>query len=241
MSITDLSPWTVEAVNLPEHEDNPIHTDSGAIAAGFPGALVAGVTTYVYLTHPAGEAWGVDWARAGGAEVRFHAPVLDHDVLQCEPVQTEDGQVVEARVGGEVRATCRVWAGADEGPVELRDGASLEPLRVTLDHGQLTYSTRAGDDLKMYGQGGVIHPVAWLSLANRICKQNLVRGAWIHTMSRVQHHRVAQVGSEAVLTGSVVERFHSRIGERVVLDLRVWVDGDLTASVEHQAIISMAN
>jgi len=44
--------WTVTAQNLAEHARNPIHTDAGAQAAGFPRALVAGVTTYAYLTHP---------------------------------------------------------------------------------------------------------------------------------------------------------------------------------------------
>ena len=38
-------PWSVTAQNLPEHARNAIHTDEGAQAAGFPRALVAGVTT----------------------------------------------------------------------------------------------------------------------------------------------------------------------------------------------------
>ena len=43
----------VVARNLPEHARNAIHTDAGARAQGFPRALVAGVTTYAYLVHPA--------------------------------------------------------------------------------------------------------------------------------------------------------------------------------------------
>ena len=43
--------WSVKAQNLPEHARNPIHTDAGAQAAGFPRALVAGVTTSVSYTH----------------------------------------------------------------------------------------------------------------------------------------------------------------------------------------------
>ncbi len=53
--------WSIKAQNLPEHARNPIHTDAGAQAAGFPRALVAGVTTYAYLTHPLIVAWGEDW------------------------------------------------------------------------------------------------------------------------------------------------------------------------------------
>ena len=53
----DLTSWSIIAQNLPEHARNPIHTDAGAQAAGFPRALVAGVTTYAYMTHPVVAAW----------------------------------------------------------------------------------------------------------------------------------------------------------------------------------------
>ena len=68
--------WHINASNLAEHARNPIHTDAGAQAAGFPRALVAGVTTYAYLTHPLIVAWGQDWLHNGGGEVRFRRPVL---------------------------------------------------------------------------------------------------------------------------------------------------------------------
>ncbi|MBK9970506.1 MAG: hypothetical protein IPP16_07150 [Acidimicrobiaceae bacterium] len=83
--------WSVVAQNLPEHARNPIHTDAGAQAAGFPRALVAGVTTYAYLTHPIVVAWGVEWLQRGGGEVRFRRPVFDHDLLRCTPSPDEDG------------------------------------------------------------------------------------------------------------------------------------------------------
>ena len=61
------APWPVVARNLSEHSSNPIHPDAGAQAAGFPAALVAGVTTYAYLTHPIVAAWGRDGLEHGGA------------------------------------------------------------------------------------------------------------------------------------------------------------------------------
>ncbi len=107
-----LETWTVRARNLPEHADNRIHTDAGARAAGFPAALVAGVTTYAYLTHPIVAAWGLDWVANGGGEVRFDAPVFDHDEVTCTPVVDDDAVVVEARCGDEdgPRATLRAVA-----------------------------------------------------------------------------------------------------------------------------------
>ena len=76
--------WTVTARNLPEHARNAIHTDAGAQAAGFPRALVAGVTTYAYLTHPLAAGWGLAWLSGGGGEVRFRSPVFEHDDVRCE-------------------------------------------------------------------------------------------------------------------------------------------------------------
>ncbi len=94
--------WSVLAQNLPEHAGNAIHTDEGARAAGFPAALVAGVTTYAYLTHPVIAAWGLDWVAAGGGEVRFRRPVFAGDLVRCEPSVEEhaDEASVAATTGG---------------------------------------------------------------------------------------------------------------------------------------------
>ena len=83
--------WSIIAQNLPEHARNPIHTDEGAQAAGFPRALVAGVTTYAYMTHPIVTAWGLDWLKSGGGEFRFRKPVFDKDVVTCQPTVIRDG------------------------------------------------------------------------------------------------------------------------------------------------------
>ena len=91
----DAHPWSVTAQNLPEHARNPIHTDDGARAAGFPAALVAGVTTYAYLCHPVVAAWGLDWVRDGAGEVRFRSPVFAGDRVTCAPAM--DGPAM--RVG----------------------------------------------------------------------------------------------------------------------------------------------
>ena len=88
--------WSIKAQNLPEHARNPIHTDAGAQAAGFPRALVAGVTTYAYMTHPLIVAWGEDWLARGGGEIRFRRPVFDHDVLRCVPNVDGDAVLIQA-------------------------------------------------------------------------------------------------------------------------------------------------
>ena len=88
----------VVARNLPEHARNAIHTDAGARAQGFPRALVAGVTTYAYLVHPAIDAWGLDWVAHGGGEVRFRRPVFDGDTVRCVPTPDEVDEIGRAHV-----------------------------------------------------------------------------------------------------------------------------------------------
>ena len=68
--------------------------------------------------------------------------------------------------------------------------------------------------------------------------RSLVRGAWIHTRSIVAHHDVAPVGATALLEAVVVRRFE-RHGERAVVDVRISVDGDSVATLEHEAIVAL--
>ncbi|NNE73457.1 MAG: hypothetical protein HKN26_07330, partial [Acidimicrobiales bacterium] len=124
----DLQPWSVRAINLPEHADNVVHTDAGAIAAGYPRALVAGTTVYAYLSHVPAAGWGAEWLGTGGAEVRFRAPVYDDDLVEVVPVTGEDGVVVEARVAGDTRATLAVWPKAPVSSEPSVDGGIGEEL-----------------------------------------------------------------------------------------------------------------
>jgi hypothetical protein len=230
--------WRVRAQNLPEHARNPIHTDAGAQAAGFPRALVAGVTTYAYLTHPIVADAGLEWLARGGGEVRFRSPVFEHDDLHLVPAETDDGTLIEARVGDDDRARATFVAVAASGaPPAMRPGEALRPREVRLE-GEFgdEYGTRAGDDLALYARAGVVHPAVWPALANLIVHADLARGSWIHTRSVIRHHALARVGSVAIVHAVVVERFH-RSGDRAILDVRIEVDGEPVATLEHEAII----
>ncbi len=233
--------WSVRAANLPEHARNPIHTDAGAVAAGFPRALVAGVTTYAYLTHVPVVAWGLPWVERGAAEVRFRAPVFEHDLVECVPTVDETGDVIEARTGADgvqPRATMRVVRDGGPAPA-MRTGEPLAPVDILLV-GQWAsgYATRAGDDVELFAQLGIVHPAVWPALANRVVHEQVARGSWVHTRSLVRHHASAQVGQVAVVSAMVVRRF-VRNGERAVLDVRIEVGGVLVASIEHEAIVAL--
>ena len=232
--------WSVKAQNLPEHARNPIHTDAGAQAAGFPRALVAGVTTYAYMTHPLIVAWGEDWLARGGGEVRFRRPVFDHDVLRCLPVV--DGDVVEVQaITSEPEQPRAIFRA-------VRDGGAVAPLREgevlpskefqLIDTFSCDYGLRAGDDLSFFADRGLVHPAVWPALANDIVYNFVARGSWVHMRSIIRHHATAAVGATAELRSVVVKRFESH-GERAVLDVHIVVDDQVVASLEHEAIVAL--
>lgn len=244
----DLQSWKVEAVNLPEHAVNAIHTDAGGRAAGFDGALVAGVTVYAYLTHPAAAAWGLDWITSGTADVRFRAPVLDGDRIALRPRPDDVGTLIEALVEGDVRATCLVGLAASTlnhepdstpAPSGSDNHERLEAMPFKLEGRWDRYGERAGDDLSIYADHGLVHPAVWPALANQMVHQQLVIGAWVHTRSRIRHHSTAAVGDHVTATGVVLERFATRSGEKAILDVQIRSDRGLVASIGHEALVAL--
>ena len=230
--------WSIVAQNLPEHARNPIHTDAGAQAAGFPRALVAGVTTYAYMTHPLVVAWGEDWLTRGGGEIRFRRPVFDQDVLRCVPVFEDNAVLVEAITSEPEQPRAIFRAVRDGGEVKpLRDGEVLPSKEFQLiDTFSCDYGSRAGDEFPFYADRGLVHPAVWPALANDIVYNYVARGSWVHMRSIIRHHATAKVGTTAELRSVVVRRFESH-GERAVLDVHIVVGGQVVASLEHEAIV----
>jgi acyl dehydratase len=232
-------PWTVTARNLPEHARNPIHTDEGAQAAGFPRALVAGVTTYAYLTHPLIEAGGADHLAGSRTEVAFRSPVFLDDEVLCQPRVVGTDVIVSAWVDGQERATVRA-SRSDQPAPELRDGERLRSYSLVLE-GEFgdEYGSRAGDDLRVCTDLGLVHPAVWPALANHVVHAQVANGSWIHTNSIIDHHRLVPVGSTAEVSSVVVRRLDSRAGVRAVLDVRIEVDGEAVVTIEHHAIVDV--
>ncbi len=230
--------WSIVAQNLPEHARNPIHTDAGAQAAGFPRALVAGVTTYAYMTHPLVVAWGEDWLTRGGGEIRFRRPVFDQDVLRCVPVFEDNAVLVEAITSEPEQPRAIFRAVRDGGGVKpLRDGEVLPSKEFQLiDTFSCDYGSRAGDEFPFYADRGLVHPAVWPALANDVVYNYVARGSWVHMRSIIRHHATAKVGTTAELRSVVVRRFESH-GERAVLDVHIVVGGQVVASLEHEAIV----
>lgn len=237
--VAPLVAWSAVAPNLPEHADNPIHTDEGAREAGYPAAVVAGTTVYALMTHPPAVAWGDDWIGRGGCEVRFRGPVLEDDQVECRVAAGQHGHwTVEAVARGDVASTCEVWLDAEL--PEARDGEPLPSIELVLDDGWASYGTRSGDDLAVYAERGIAHPAVWPSLGNRVFKEHLVTGPWIHTRSRIAHCAVAARDTPIRIDSTVVDRFDTRAGARAVVDIRITDPDDrVLCVIEHEALIEL--
>lgn len=229
--------WSIAAVNLPEHANNPVHTHEGGLAAGYNGAIVAGTTVFSYLTRPVAEAWGAEWVTSGGYEVWFRAPVLADEQL----VVSADGDGVAASVGDLMCARLDPVRPADVAAELLaeRPGKRLEPTMFAMNDQWVGYAARGGEDLALYDDEGIVHPVVWPSLANQVFADQLVDGSWVHTRSKVAHIAAVKPGDDVLAEAIEIDRFDTRAGERAVVDVRFSVDGSPVCVVEHEAIVRL--
>jgi hypothetical protein len=243
--------FATTARNLPEHSTNAIHTDIGAVAAGFPQALVAGVTSYAYAVHPIVDHFGMAWVSSGSATVELRSPVFDGDLV------TYDTEVDEATLRLTAQARERAlafftasttatspWVPADVAarPDDLVGHPVLRPREVMLD-GEFgsDYATRAGDDLTMFSDTATVHPAVWPALANRVFHEQLVRGPWVHTGSLIRHHRRVDVGVVATVDAVVARHWQRGRNRWATAVLTISVGDEVVASLLHTAIIEISD
>jgi acyl dehydratase len=254
-------PWQVVARNLAAHAGNPIHTDAGARAAGFPGALVAGVTVHAWLTHPAVVAWGDDWLGNGGGSVRFRRPVFDGALVTCRATVGDDGSLTVDALDedpGEPRAVLVAYA-----PSATR---APEPLPVTERHDRLpadaailsavehlgsidavldgawggAYAGDVGDDLACYHDGTTVHPGVFLEAAHLALTRNIGLPAWIHTASTYRLHEArVPVGTAVSVRSRVLEATTRKGRDEIGCDVQLVVGDRVIVSVDHHAIIRL--
>jgi hypothetical protein len=181
--------------------------------------------------------------------------VFAGDLVRCT-IGDIEGAVVEGAVvdGAVVKGGATVNAVTDEPEqprailralprcqplTPARPGETLPVKHIRLEgEWGSDYGTRAGDGLSLYVDHGIVHPAVWPALANHAVHAEVARGSWIHTRSIVRHHALATAGAVAEVHATVVRRFESH-GERAVLDVHVIVDGQVVASLEHEAIIAL--
>ena len=238
--MSEFENWTTIARNLPEHARNAIHTDAGAQAAGFPRALVAGVTTYAYLTHPVVAAFGKKWLESGSCEIRLRRPVFDGDDVLCEVGDTDGRHVVRAITSEPEQPRAILTILPNDAPVPLEPiGEQLKSRNYELvGEWGCDYGMRVGDPLELYQRERIVHPAVWPVIANDIVHNTIARGSWIHVRSIIRHHQLVQHGELATVHSVVTNRSSDR-GHRAIVDIRIMVAGKVAVSIEHEAIIDV--
>ncbi|HIG39289.1 MAG: hypothetical protein ABGY96_04450 [bacterium] len=102
----------------PKGVPNPIHDAAGADAAGYAGALVAGVRTYGWAAATIARALGEQWLDRGWVDYSLKRPLYAGDALRT--VVKRDGKTwaVTCRAGneGDERVVLDGTAGLDEAP-----------------------------------------------------------------------------------------------------------------------------
>lgn len=226
--------WSINAINLAEHSDNPVHTVEGGRAAGFAGAVVAGTTIAAYLTRPVAASWGIDWLTSGGYEVAFRGAVLADEPVTVRPI--DDDRIV-AQVSGRDCA----WLAPTMTPelFAAPPGRQLEPAVFELTDPWTGYAARVGEDLSLYDTERIVHPVVWIALANRIFIEQMIDGAWVHTRSRVAHRATAAPGAVVVVEAYEIDRFETRSGERAVVQMEMTIDNIPIVHLEHEALVHL--
>ena len=241
-----LPPYHLRAHNAATASENKIHDDAVARDHGFAGGLVPGITVFGYLTAPIVEEWGERWLRCGSLSARFRRPIYDGgDVRVLGILATEDGtDTADLEARNALDEVCAVGqARLAPGAPEMPSIASypeaplparrLEPTPEALAGVEILGSVEAGfhadriddtvalvgDDLPIYRELRVAHPVWLLYFANALLAANVALGPWIHTASAVQNLGLLHDGERLSARGRVAG-LTERGGHQIVdLDL----------------------
>jgi hypothetical protein len=94
--------WHSEIVATPDPPSpgvhNPIHDAEGADAAGYAGALVAGVRTYGWAAQTLVEALGADWRHRGWVDITLRRPLFADEKLAIKVTEAGNTYAVSCVV-----------------------------------------------------------------------------------------------------------------------------------------------
>lgn len=255
----------VIAHNYAAEVANKIHSDEGAAAHGFAGALVPGVAMYAYLTQPVAAALGRDWLERGAMSAKFLKPVYDKDRMMARATGAGvEPLALDLELRNASGTLCAVGAASLPATLPVLDPDAyprrpLGPLRPatiaavrageifgTLDfnldlQGEVArFLDNMVDASPIYRGGAVCHPAWWLAQANEVVMRNVALGMWIHTESATRHYALARDGESISMRSRVIEASEKRGHELITLDIGVFGERDRPLlHIRHTAIIKL--
>jgi len=263
---TELPVYEVRTHNASAYSENRMHSDDVALAYGFKGALVPGVTVFSHMTQPLVAKHGADWLARGSAEVVFAKPAYEGEVLSVRTAHAADAnsyavtcmneQGVElARMSAQLRdsplvvdarATREPAAASSERPLvtwELMEvGRPFPPLEWKPTRADnLEWCADVRDELPIYREGAapVLHPGFVLRQANLVLRNRFTLPAWIHTGSRIAFHAAAHSGEAFEVRAIPEEKWLRKGNEFVRLYVCILRDAHIVAEILHTAIFRL--
>ena len=260
---TALPVYGVRTHNASAQSDNRMHSDDVALAYGFKGALVPGVTVFSHMTQPLVAKHGADWLARGTAEVTFAKPAYEGELLTVRTAHAADAnsyaltcvneQGVEiARMAAhlrdsplpaDARSSHAAAAATGERPLvtwELMEvgkpfpSLAWKPTRAE----NLEWCADVRDELPIYreGEAPALHPGFVLRQANLALRHRFTLPAWIHTGSRIAFHSAARAGEAFEVRAIPEEKWLRKGHEFVRLYVCILRDGRVVAEILHTAI-----
>ena len=252
-------------------QENLIHSDSGARAYGYSGALITGSVVYAWCVPTILEALGADWMREGWAELDFRRPVYPDDAVtvRIDPSDAEghpftvtgalDAVCISGAVGtgrgAWIRDHVQAQAGTPVPPPEPRPVLRLAEAPVGQDLPALLTPTssegaRRPEELRpQHGRvpllvdGEALVSPAYLAGRMSWYMHSLYdyEGPSIHVASRIQHLDVVRAGSPLAIAGHLREAFERKGHHYAVVDGSMYVDGRLVVLARHTVIFKVGS
>ena len=239
-----------------------MHSDDVALAYGFKGALVPGVTVFSHMTQPLVAKYGADWLARGSAEVAFAKPAYEGELLSVRAVLAAppdeysvtclndrgvelaqmSAQLCTAAPAVDARAALEPSAPRDKELVtwELMEVGRPFPALAwrPTQAGNLEWCADVRDELPLYREGAdaVLHPGFVLRQANLVLRNRFTLPAWIHTASRIQFNSAAHAGDELEVRATPEEKWRKNGHEFVRLYVCVRRGEQVLAEIMHTAI-----
>jgi hypothetical protein len=221
---------------------NPVHGDEGASAAGYAGALVAGVRTWGWVADALAVAAGPGWRDHGWADFTLPRPLFAGEEVAITVAPEAGGWSVAAAVGdrvvlaGTAGLGDAAWLGELDppppapavGPPPVRPtytvdsapiGTPLRPLGayVSGPAAVAIATTELGLERSALPPGR-LHPWFLAARMAPLTRHNFTYGPTIHVRTQVQHRGPALADREVVAGARIVEAYDRKGHWYQVLD-----------------------
>ncbi|MFP6809302.1 MAG: hypothetical protein VB957_19270 [Pseudomonadales bacterium] len=250
----------------PSGVPNPIHATDGADAAGYAGALVAGVRTYGWLVDTVLKALGENWLNNGWIDYSLRRPLYAGEVLEIVVEHVDGTWLITCSAGDEKRTVLdgtaglgnAPWLGELEppkstAPLDKRESLPgydldnvpirqpLNPLKVYVssDTAKKMVAEDLGLNTARYLDSKTPAPIHPYFLAGRIApltRHNFVYGPTIHVRSQIQHRREALADQEITVGAQIVDAYEKKDNWYQVLDGTVTDSAGEIALIRHHTI-----